>query len=168
MCIQIHKGKRESRRRTEGWEEWMEWGGEKREKGGGEDEIGKRMFLAQFISSYWGVAGIPQNTAQKRTKMNEKNTFANTNCNKLVVHESNYVQVSSPVGGEAKPIYLMVWEVLVPWGGLVVSVWKWVTQRGVVPKHCAANVPKQGLAWGLTLTGSPWNGCNGMAFSKLI
>lgn len=43
-------------------------------------------------------------------------------------------------GGEAKPINLMVSETLVPRGGLVVSVWKQVTQQqsGGVPTRDAA------------------------------
>lgn len=34
--------------------------------------------------------------------------FANLKCNKPVILKSSYVQVSSPIGGEAKPIHLMV------------------------------------------------------------
>lgn len=46
--------------------------------------------------------------------MKDKDKCLTNNCNKLVTLKSNYVQVSSPVGREAKPIYLMVWETQVP------------------------------------------------------
>lgn len=70
---------------------------------------------------------LPTEDLQEYLKTTRKGTtvkFANTNCDKLVILKSNYVQVSSPVGGEAKPIYLMVWDTLMPSGGLVVSVQK--------------------------------------------
>lgn len=68
------------------------------------------MCLALFTSSHCSATEILRVLYMQRNQDEGKKLrmFATPNCNKPVILKSSYVQVSSPVGGEAKPIYLMV------------------------------------------------------------